>query len=1225
MQTYLYLDIDPQPMKQTEAVEWQSRLNGLLSDLIDQGPGAKTNLPELWLGVSKVLEPLSNKNFLPELNSILESQPPLSAAHFDYQPDGKEIRFWPSLIRALTWLRMDTAENAKREFNKCVKVAMTEQQRKWILKAMYLATFWNDAIQLAEAILSRDAKCYSTKITLARSLRIIGESEKSIRHWQELIEAIPNEFEFYGELGNTQFAAKLYEEAITSYEVVAQSNPNDIAAHLSIYAAYRELNATSEADAALQKAISIPGISDETYEQIVKGFLANEQPEQTLQIIERWLECSPGNAVATHHRNSCLAALNQNSTTETTSTEYLEKEFDGFARTFERQLKLLEYRGPAVIEEALVDHFGESQCEVALDAGCGTGWCGPAIRKHSKTLIGVDLSTSMLEKAKQKSVYDELLQGDLVKHLCDRPQQYDLVVSFDTLVYFGDLADAFNAAKTSLKSNGVFIFSLELLETDEPKPFALQLNGRYAHSVSHVQESLSTAGLEATYIERRVLRMEKSLPVYHILVNAKPVSEISLVGSLFDEPEPIDKSKNSELEKSEIENGESEAEAPNAMQPNRVGCEFRDRSLHDKVLIYQGLLGRQPDLGPAHFELGNAYLGLEEFDLAIECFLNAAKIAPDAGTYTNLGNAYAQSGNLKDASASFIKALELDSRFVPALNNLGRAEFELGNSDAAIQWLQQAIDVEPQNAKSHAFLANIHSANGEIDKAIVSYENSLEANAEQPEVLVLLGNALRQLNRFGAAAASYVKAQQLSPQNPVIYDLIGQVNWHRGQITEAGFCHLQALQLSAHDSKIHSNLLHSLMYDSTVELAGIQSEARIWQAKHPVSNLVSFDVAEIDKDPNRKLRIGYFSASYFGNLSVDEMDGANLLDFLKHHSNDSVETICYGLNLPRDLASHPISTVCDRWHVFDTDQATELIAEQIRKDEIDILVDLDGHQFGNGISVFVHRAAPVQISWLGYSGTTGLSEMDYIIADEFAVPKDESKFYTEQPILIPGGAFWGRFSNSNKSIKEAASPSSLPQQKKGYVTFGCLNPAACFSPDVIQVWAQILFGVPNSKLLLANQSCHDQTVQNRLIQSFAEFGIQEKQLKFSGVSKFEERKSLIEEMDVYLDTFPFAGGRQIWEVLSAGVPVVTKAGTGIRGRSSHSILCNLDLSELSVNKNELYIQLAMELANDIQRLALLKTDLHQKVTESSNCDPSSFTLKLEVAFRSAWRDFCEAN
>lgn len=1198
-------------MNQTEAVEWKSRLKSLFSEVLSQDIKSQNKLAEVWLNVSNVLERLSNKNFLGELNAILESEPPMSAGCFNYESDEKEISFWPRLISALNRLRIDSAQNAKEELRSSLEVSATEQHRKWVLKAMFLAKFWSDAMRLAEEILARDPKCYSTKITLARTTRIMGDFEQSIRHWQELISAIPDEFEFYGELGNTQFSAKRFDDAIASYHFVLRHNPDDIAAHLSIYAAYRELNLADNAEAALQKAISIPGISDETYEQIVKGFLTNEPPEKTLQIIERWLESSPGNPAATHHRNSCLAALKKSSVAAAASSEYIEKQFDGFASSFERQLKLLEYHGPQVIAEALSEHFGDSDCKFALDAGCGTGWCGPAIRKFTKCLIGIDLSASMLDIAKQKSVYDKLVKTDLVKYLNEQTQRFDLIVSLDTLVYFGDLALVFKAVKAAMGHRGVFVFSIELLESDEMLPYSLQLNGRYSHSVSYVQEVLATAGLEATIIERRVLRMEKAQPVYHLLVNVKHADNLLSLAGLVGETD-------SELSKEgTVANAATKIVNAGNIVPSRKGCEFRDKSLKDKVLIYKGFLGRQPDLGPAHFELGNAYLGLGEFEKAIQSFQDATNINPDAAGYTNLGNAYAQSGNLAAAVESFQKALEFDSCFIPAINNVGRAESELGNTSDAIKWLERAIELDPNNAKSHAFIANIYVADGNYEAAINAYTKSLESDAKQPDILVLLGHAYQKLFRYGDAAASYVKAQQLNPQNPLIYDLIGQVNWHRGQITEAGFCHLQALQLSSGNSDVHSNLLHNLLYDSTVEISGLQSESKIWQAKHPLASRTSFEFMFKERDPNRRLKVGYFSSAF----AEKTFAGSILNDVLENHSSDRFESFCYGWNVSEKLVSGSIASSCDHWREIDAGLSDDAIAKWIREDNVDILIDLDGHRPGNRISVFMHRAAPIQVSWMGYAGTTGLKEMDFIISDEFAIPKGEMKFYCESPLLLPNGSFFGRLSK-NDSEPESIS-NALPQTVNGFVTFGCLNPVACVSPNVIQVWSQILSSVSNSQLLIANQSCLDSTVRARLSRSFAEFGIDDSRLNFFGIHPDEDAQSAIEKIDVYLDTFPYAGAGQIWDVLFAGVPVVAKSGAGIRGRSSHSILSSLGLSYLSVMGNDGYVELAVELANNVERLRSLKIQLPEKAAGSPNCDPRKFTLKLEDALQDAWQSYCK--
>jgi predicted TPR repeat methyltransferase len=242
------------------------------------------------------------------------------------------------------------------------------------------------------------------------------------------------------------------------------------------------------------------------------------EPQKAVQIFEKWLQEEPGNPVARH----MLAACSGQDVPPRAPDDYVEKVFDDFAASFETKLTQLSYQAPAIVE-ALVADAGVAAANAlsVLDAGCGTGLCGPLIAKYAKRLVGVDLSGGMLERAAEKQVYDELHKAELVEFLRSHPAEFDVVVSADTLVYFGALESLADAASGALRPGGLLVFTLEALDAADDGPdYAIQKHGRYCHARDYVARLLTSAGMDVAIVKAE-LRMEAGAPVAGLAVRAR--------------------------------------------------------------------------------------------------------------------------------------------------------------------------------------------------------------------------------------------------------------------------------------------------------------------------------------------------------------------------------------------------------------------------------------------------------------------------------------------------------------------------------------------------------------------------------------------------------------------------------------------------------------------------------------------------------------------------------
>jgi protein O-GlcNAc transferase len=293
----------------------------------------------------------------------------------------------------------------------------------------------------------------------------------------------------------------------------------------------------------------------------------------------------------------------------------------------------------------------------------------------------------------------------------------------------------------------------------------------------------------------------------------------------------------------------------------------------------------------------------------------------------------------------------------------------------------------------------------------------------------------------------------------------------------------------------------------------------------------------------------------------------------------------------------------------------EAVIAAIRDDGIDILVDLSGHTTGNRLAVFAARPAPVQCSWLGYFGTTGLAEIDYLIADRFVVPPGEEAFYSE--------AIWRLPDSYLCFTPPREAPQGVPSTAAGApLTFGCFNNLLKINPAVVSAWSAILEAVPESRLLLKTRQLDDPALGQALVAQFAAHAIAPDRVVCAGGGPRAALLAAYGAVDIALDPFPYGGGTTTIEALWMGVPVVSLRGDRFTGRVGDSVLTTSGLPELVADSVADYVGRARDLAQDRLRLAALRAGLRDRLAASPLCDAPRFARHLEGAWRRMWRDRC---
>ena len=353
-------------------------------------------------------------------------------------------------------------------------------------------------------------------------LQANGQLEAAMEAFRRAIALNPAHENAHNNLGVLQRLFGQLEEAEASYRAVIALNPNHPDVYHNLAVVLDQTGRAPEALTAYCKAITLRPAHPQAHRHLALAYSVIGETQKAIDVCEEWVRNSPEDPRARH----ALAAYSGRNVPARASDEYVQKVFDDFADSFEAKLARLEYRAPALVGDALAATVTSADGTLdVLDAGCGTGLCGPLLAPYARRLVGVDLSSGMLKLAREKQVYDELTQAELTEYLREHRDQFDVIVTADTLVYFGALEPVAAAAAAALRPGGVLVFTVE--EATAPNvaaSYAIQPHGRYTHGATYVERLLVDAGL-SPHLERGELRLESGLPVAGLVVRAtKPVA-----------------------------------------------------------------------------------------------------------------------------------------------------------------------------------------------------------------------------------------------------------------------------------------------------------------------------------------------------------------------------------------------------------------------------------------------------------------------------------------------------------------------------------------------------------------------------------------------------------------------------------------------------------------------------------------------------------------------------
>ena len=633
--------------------------------------------------------------------------------------------------------------------------------------------------------------------------------------------------------------------------------------------------------------------------------------------------------------------------------------------------------------------------------------------------------------------------------------------------------------------------------------------------------------------------------------------------------------------------------------------------LDEAIASYQQTVRLQPDHSEAYYDLGNALKAQGKPSEAVECYRWALKLNPDfAQAHNNLGVALQAGGKPDEAMVNFQHAIHINPNFAEAYCNLGNALQERGMLDEAVASCRQALRIHPDFAQAHNNLGVALQKQGKLNETIASFQRALQIQPDYAEAHNNLGNALQEQGTPDEAAISFQRALQIKPDYAEPYNNLGHTLLVHGQLNKVVAHFRRAIQIQPDYASANSNLLLSLNYDPDASPESIFAEHRRWGEVHACISM-DFPLHGNVPQANRRLRIGYVSPDFRTHSVAFFIE-----PILAHRDREQVEVICYAEVSAPDATTTRLGALVDGWR--STCGLTDAqVAEVVRADEIDILVDLAGHTANNRLLAFARKPAPVQVTY-GYASTTGLKTVDYRLTDAWVEPHEHVDLYTEELVYLPHGFL------CYAPSQEAPEVEILPAHKANYITFGSFNNLPKVNSQVVALWAKILLAAPEARLILKSKPLNDEATRERYFALFEANGISRERVDLIGYApSLREHLALYNQVDIGLDAFPYSGQTSTCEALWMGVPVVTLAGETYVNRAGVSLLARVGLTDLIADTPHEYMSLAVELADDINQLSKIRASLRSQMAGSPLCDGKTFTRGLEAAYRKMWQRWCE--
>ena len=679
-----------------------------------------------------------------------------------------------------------------------------------------------------------------------------------------------------------------------------------------------------------------------------------------------------------------------------------------------------------------------------------------------------------------------------------------------------------------------------------------------------------------------------------------------------------------------------------------LGLAFFSANRHEEAItIYNKLITLDPNNIDALINIGAAYIVLEKYKKAIPYLQRSLKIEKNSVAFANLGKAYHHINENINAQKQLKIALEIDPTSLDALmimgdihhkrhnheksleyykrviqyhpdavegwNNVGLVLYDIKLFEDAIFYLEEALKLSPQHLNTMLNLGLCLIATGQENEAEKIFLNCVHNNPLSAKAYLHLGTIQHELGKSKLALISQTTSLKLEPDNYQTHIAISEIYLSMSRHKESTEQLKKACEIVEKRSLPNylaiNNLLFGMNYDSNNTTSEIYKAHKYW------GKIISDQFTphnHKDKIKNKKIKIGYLSSDF-----IEHSVAYFLEPIIFQHNKNQFEIYCYSNSPKHDEITKRFQCHASHWRDVHR-MADEVLHEKIINDDIDILVDLMGHTANNRLSILPQKPAPIQITYLGYPNTTGLTSIDYRIVDEITDPINNKQYNTESLARLPNCFL------CYQPPVDAPPVTGIPVAGNNYITFGSFNNLSKITENVVRTYSEILTEVSNSKLVLKNRSFHDNDIRDHFFNLFSNNNIDASRLILLATTPTTtEHLKLYNTIDIALDTFPYNGTTTTCEALYMGTPIITFLGDRHSARVSASILTAIKHEELIAESEQDYVRIAVRLANDLSRLKKYNENLRANMLNSPLCDAPSFTNNLERLYKGIYADYYE--
>ena len=626
---------------------------------------------------------------------------------------------------------------------------------------------------------------------------------------------------------------------------------------------------------------------------------------------------------------------------------------------------------------------------------------------------------------------------------------------------------------------------------------------------------------------------------------------------------------------------------------------LRGGRLAEAETICRQVLAAAPAHGKAWQVLGMVAHQAGQPAAAVECLHRAATYAPgQADILAGLAESLRKVGRIQEAVAVGREAVRLSPDVAEFHFGLGNALRDAGDVAGAEAEYAQAVRITPNHASAWFNLGNVQASLGRLPEALTSFQRAVNADPRHMKAWTNLAQVAIPQGLLGEAERAYRQAILLAPDVVGLRGGLANALLTMGRIEEAVDAYRADLGQGIDRPVTRSNLLLALNYSGRVTPEQLSEEHRAW------GQMVESRVAPlpaVEKGPSAPMRVGFVSPDF-----RDHPVWKWLEPVFRHRDRERFEFVCYSSGDVVDGCTETIRSLASGWRdvakMSDADAAA-----LVRRDGIDVLVDLAGHTSGNRLPLFALKPAPVQATYLGYPNTTGLTRIDYRLTDVHADPPGTADgLHTERLLRLP------RHFLCYQPPGDAPEVSALPALANGYVTFGSFNNLSKVSATTFDLWAGLLRELPGSRLLLKPSSLTDAAVRERVLGEFGARGVGPWRIDLlERLPGQAAHLAVYHKVDIALDTFPYHGTTTTADALWMGVPVVTLAGTEHRSRVGVSLLRSAGLPDLIADSPGAYARTALGLADDLPALSELRVVLRDRLRRAPLTDGVGFTRDFQ--------------